>query len=712
MNPIVQSQARNSSRNVLKGAHRQHVTRTFGRQFQTSAKLLANDPRRNGADTAAPSRKTGSSERQRGRAIARRLTSAKSKPVGNDKDVVPPFIPPSYGSLHDHQQGQSQEESSNGPEPPFEISPFHGSFLNRRQRQFQDEPKHVSRAASQWFVENNVILRDDISQPTIQLWSKDDRIDHKLLGQEEIPTTVKLDVKDGNQIKTMGRFQANEAVNMLDPAAWEQIKKTMRSNLTKSDAEIPKTADPNPKLEDVRTPLTDLLARFQSHLDGSLRPVGNNEPDTKLTSIKSQYYINSMQDLEIRKTVKGLMKLPVEGSSKNELATRKSHLLLYYPSPGGDRLLESLVQRLAMDLNADLVRFDAHDVSDLIQPELDDENDDGRLLSYKVFHRELEASGTLGRPPASESEDADLADADDEDIPTAMPFGSAMAIGKPIVLDLRDMLRNSKESSNRSHPFARMFESREMAKFSDVTPSTFTTVVESILRSARQKRNQSATFEDNIVAEPKPLLVHIKDLRAIQDVMIGQIFLAELYQQVTRLRQAGEQVMIIGTDSPREWLPYSKKDIEETETDNLKHVSRTIVVTPVLPDPVSKRTILHDKQRTNVATNLRHLWSMMRLKDTKVFAGLEHGFWNDIKLHNNDQLRLNYRVLSFGDVHRLATVLAEEDVAFQDGDAVIDHAHQLLNGSDQTKHDWANQQNRSQTDLPGKFEACKDPIHF
>ena len=625
---------------------------------------------------------------------------------------------------------------SGPPRTPAQQS-YYGSALRRRERNRQSVEIGSSRVTPEWFFDHNVRLREEINEPPIKPLSKDSKKGYILDGQQDeghesaqspLDRVAINTTREGTSIEIKAPLSTIEAMEIFSQLSRSQSPRVRVDQSQNSAAESTSGlgATIGDFMKQMKARLDDQpiaifgMSDAESEKDQGKKEHASVTSDPKTSSDrqvqgsqiegKPQYFINSMQDLEIRKTARGLMKLPLEHSrSQTERAFQKSHLLLHYSTPGGDYLLNSLVDRIALDLDCDIISLNAQDIADLIASEgLDNEvSTAGSLLSYEVYYREKEFDlpGIVqSSMEPSESEDQDIPEDNDQNFPHMQPFGAPVIIGKPFAINLKDLAKSSGSfgGSIQRNMLRNFFDPPDKEeKFSrKSSPHIFGPIIEFIVSSAQRKRDLRGSSTTS--AYSKPVLIHVKDLKAIQETSTGYSFLLELYEQVQQARAGGKQTMIIGTDTVREWVPYSKQKIEDMQKDSLDEISRTIVVTPVFPNHAAKRALLHDKQRNVMTINMRHLWSMMRLKDTNVFEPFKHGFWNrDFvdQLHSNDHAMLMYHVWSFGYVHRLSTILAalDDDVSFKSKGPILDQAFQLLAASDNAKFEWAEEQNFRQS---------------
>jgi len=415
-----------------------------------------------------------------------------------------------------------------------------------------------------------------------------------------------------------------------------------------------------------------------------------------------KYYMVTDQYEEVLRTTKGLLR-----SSNNSILAKvddslRNHLLLQYTNADGALFLDRFVQHLARQLGCDMVSLDAQDIADLIQAS---EQSDaftfaGRMLSYEVFTEAFSSpSSTHSRRPIQEEEEEeeDEEEGDEEDSPSEMgrvldsmaprstrnlPF----MVARPITIALKDLLPPGlSQSSPSSYSGGRtklsdIFGTRSSMKSNAMAPD-FSGIVDAIVKRLLAIQNTttqpSDTEDENVLhlalknrktiakeagVPSHSTIIHIKDLRLIQDNHVGGQFLAALYQGISTLRQSGRNAILVGTDAARkETFPITRQKIHDIQDGRLMEISQNIVLTPVLPNTKSKLALHHDRKRRIASINMRHLWGMMKHRDKTMFSQLKTGFWaRDFfkHIHPADLLELESRLWSFQYVQRLATYLA------------------------------------------------------
>jgi len=159
--------------------------------------------------------------------------------------------------------------------------------------------------------------------------------------------------------------------------------------------------------------------------------------------------------------------------------------------------------------------------------------------------------------------------------------------------------------------------------------------------------------------------------------------------------------MIIGTDTFPKAEQYSAPNIRTLQSEPPGNISRTMVITPVIPSQDAGLTLRQDKQSRTRAINLRHLWQMLSIKLPGLYgteqlqekwASLSQNLSIDrfsaLHLHGVD------RLWTFDQVHRLGMMIVghlELDSTASVEDCV-NQACEALRASDNAKFAWTERQ--------------------
>lgn len=463
---------------------------------------------------------------------------------------------------------------------------------------------------------------------------------------------------------------------------------------------------------------------------------------------EAPYHVDVSQADELVCTARGLLKLTTPFVA-DDVASRKNNLILHYAGEGGDYLLDELIQRVAVQLHADMVVLDALDIADLAcEPHnsslSDYAADDRRLLSYDVYHREDVEPNVSRR----EEDEANEPDEQEEDrspgnfkavLPTIF-----MNIKSPF-LDLQNIDlpqgRRSQRKTDQPGPMITNLESSFSARIkrdldtSKTRQQPLLPLVESLLAGPSLKRlirKSAPAVERSNEPSPtaptqqmgSPLILAIRDLKLMQQTSFGQKFLLTLYDYVEARRRRGQQVMIIGTESSPKGDQYSADQIRSLQSEPWGNISRTMVITPVLHDAHRRLILRKDKKRRIRTINMRHLWQMLCIKVPGLYedngkrqkwASLTEDLSSEVSLALN-LVGAERELWAFDQVHRLATMVVGQvepgvKVSIKE---CLKQACMDLKASDDAKFVWTEQQksirNKSKPDMERRESQRLDQI--
>lgn len=602
-------------------------------------------------------------------------SSDKDKPeiVDEKSTAFPSFLPP-----------PSHISTQDGGGAPEEIDParsfFHGSSENRRRRvrAFKELPE-PAKPPPDWFVENNV-----------NLWGQG--------SLEHNPLSLHLD----------------------DPyKLWPGS-----SPRSEPDGSHPVTSQEG----DHETPYS--VARIQALRDrfGS---------DAERSTVRErEYHVDRHQYLEIQCLLRSSVTPARNRDVQHEPAVKKSHLLLHYAGSDGEYLIDDLVRDHTTEMCADLITLDVQDIAELMSSLASSEvASDARMLSYAVLDP---SKGHYDAGASVSDENDDMEDMEDEEDGDANPFGfptnnsqmgMPMMIGKPITIDLSSVF-GGKQGATGQQKMSEMFKSSMQNQRPFLSP--FTAIVDGLLSSHTKKREQlndedkanlakkreSTVQESNFKPATEAVILQVKDVKAIQELPLGAQFLDELYQQVQKRRSVGENMLLIGTECSRShdfvYTPAHIKDMQKLRPDE---ISRTVVITPHLPNTASKLTLKHDTKCRTALINLRHLWETIKVRYDEDFLGLKAGFWTPqfyddaFPAETRISKYLTAKVLSFSDVQRLAALYYNEAHTWdlEKNLNTLSKVHLMISCIDASRWRWAAENTKSRSTKVEVRKPKEDP---
>lgn len=402
------------------------------------------------------------------------------------------------------------------------------------------------------------------------------------------------------------------------------------------------------------------------------------------------YYVDSDQWCELVLTARGLLR-PTTPFAADDVASRKNHLILHYAGEGGDYLLDELVQKLALEVRADTVVLDALDIADLAcDPHnsslSEDAADDRRLLSYDVYQNE-EGHTNEVRQDQEQPDESNEQD-DEQDHPgssrSAIPTVFLDMRGSPLDLTNSGLPRGRGRPRQTSPPGSMLsnlgsFFSGKIRSDQDLVKAAqqrLTPLIEAVLAGPFLKRTMrkdapavgnSKESASSLAAArvESALILEIRDIKVLQQTAFGQKFLSVLYEQIQSRRRRGQRVMIIGTDTFPRSEQYSADSIRNLQSEPPGNISRTMVITPVVPSKDAGLTLRNDKRRRIKAINTRHLWQMLCIRLPNLYEDRQlHQKWASLSVpfstetsHVLDVISADRHLWTFDQVHRLAMMI-------------------------------------------------------
>jgi SpoVK/Ycf46/Vps4 family AAA+-type ATPase len=443
---------------------------------------------------------------------------------------------------------------------------------------------------------------------------------------------------------------------------------------------------------------------------------------------KARYYVDSFQWDELISTSRGLLR-PKTQFVADDVASRKNHLILHYAGEGGDFLLDELIQKLAVELRADTIVLDAQDITDLASDPhnsslSEDAADDRRLLSYDVYQKDETQTNESRREDEQVKESDEQDEEEDHSASNRPNIPTVFLDVRGSALDLSNSGMPRGRRSNRQAgappPFLSNLSSLFSGKVNNdqdpvkIAQQRLMPLIEALLAGPLLKRtlrkDASADVKPNepaptlpIVQAEAPLILEIRDINVLQQTSFGQRFLNVVYDQVQTKRGRGQKIMIVGTDSFPKAEQYSAENIRNLQSGSPANISRTMVITPVVPSKEAGLILRTDKKRRTWRINKRHLRQMLCIKvpedkDNHLRASLSAPFSRKT-LYALELLNAERQIWTFDQVHRLATMIAGqmESSAMVSIEDAVNQACMNLKGSDNAKFAWTEQQKASRT---------------
>ena len=447
----------------------------------------------------------------------------------------------------------------------------------------------------------------------------------------------------------------------------------------------------------------------------------------------SRYILNTHIWKEVLLTVRGGLELAPQAHSES-LPARKSHVVLQCPKDGGIQFLESIVAKVAVEVDADLITLDAQDIAEISGDFLNEESTSGpnRLLSLGYDAHQLTAKQEAQENEEVAEEDEALEEEDEEEnggsrSSQAMPgfpnIANVSVIPMGGVLsNLQDMIRSGKILAGRPSSTGTFSGLSPMYSKSQDSPpdgdeTRIQAMLEAMISTAHIKRTgpdsprkatispadpQGMQTSQEISSVPKtsrPLIIHVQDYKEINATLSGSRLLTQLYEVLQRRRQDGQHVVLIGTTSSSDLLPaLSKSGIKAMQSELEASSSRTIIVIPERSRDIDASFIEDERRRTR-HVNTRHLLHMMQQRAPS--SPYENQLEANIRLDSTSEFVSGFSesVWPFDRVHRLAQVIigaGKPDMAQPEN---IGISIDTLIASDEVKYRWVSEEKQQEAAL-------------
>ena len=507
----------------------------------------------------------------------------------------PPTISRSESQKRDVEAVMDDAEGPPNPSKPRDLSGY-GSASRRAGRNIKKSKELSPPKLPSWFLEDNVILRENISNQ--------DKVHSIISGGTE---PILPDEQSGAALPTS-----------------EQTGKTKRRNIG-SSAEGQSLPE----------------GRSTCRVEGQ---VGDYEFDQNILQ-----EISSLVATGLRAH---------SDQNANSWTSSKSDLVLCHPKSGGSVFLDEIVKHLAAVAGADLIRLDPQDIAEIGGPYVDESrythSKSLSSLGFDVYPI------TSSRSPVRESREAEDAEEEEEEeenngfeeeedeeenrsrkpkafqssgiIPIAHFSGNIMDLFHLAGTPNGSLNSNSKSPSDIKYIGQKVDTTKDMKMHS---------LIEAILQASELKRGMKLSESGVKLAPPKlkdetlrgseetsvdesyeflpsngampaseSLIIHVRDYTEINMNSIGGMVLDKLHEVVRAKRKDGESILIIGTSSSEDHVPgMSRLGFKSVQAEPENGPTRTVI----LPCRTkTSHTLLHDHQMRISMINLRNLQDMIR----------------------------------------------------------------------------------------------------
>lgn len=295
------------------------------------------------------------------------------------------------------QEVEEVAENANSPQTPAKPKDLSGygsasKRASRHSRKPRDlPPLHIPK----WFIEENVILREDIP----------DNVTIRLL-KSETSTSSPPNESSTTQAESSKRIgRGNNSI----------LEDVVKSEVVLKGSAASQTAVEEPGIHDIQTRLEWWRNKGTKPLEENQNLfylVSSREKDSKSSG---SYMIDESILHEITSVVSTTLAAPPVDQAENWVSS-KSDLVLYHPRHGGSYFLDAIVQHLADVNDADLIRLDPQDIAEIGGTYVEENRDTHvKSLSSLGYDAYQAVSTRTSQVSEDNSEEDDADDIEEED---------------------------------------------------------------------------------------------------------------------------------------------------------------------------------------------------------------------------------------------------------------------------------------------------------
>lgn len=428
-----------------------------------------------------------------------------------------------------------------------------------------------------------------------------------------------------------------------------------------------RTAKPDSRLGIFSTPSTKDDSQTQSQATGGDDTDGSGQGQS--WNRGHRYVLNPTVWENLRGLAKaGFMLPPPEYA--NDPTTENSLLVLQAPFEDGVTFLDTVVHKLARDLDANLVTLDAQDIAQLCSEQ---ERLQGmapssiRSLSYEIYNERANEDWAEASGEGLERED----EGEETSGTFIAPIPNIRSL-QPRILStdgsLPDIRIPNWLKSLTGSPAGNT--SKRSALDTMSTRSILNKILSSALRPQSANRVNHVSNTENVPELPSKVIVQIQDYMDLKSSRQGSKILDMLQEIIRHARRRGEQILLIGTMSKDEdftlnhappVLDDSKmvsfQEVKDFPT-SMNPVPQIFLIIPATDPETTKGVFDEDFKSRTKLINIRHLQDMIRTRvnPNTIPVGssiLDSTSWELDSKAALSSLESNY--LSFGRVHAIVT---------------------------------------------------------
>jgi SpoVK/Ycf46/Vps4 family AAA+-type ATPase len=396
-------------------------------------------------------------------------------------------------------------------------------------------------------------------------------------------------------------------------------------------------------------------------------------------------------------------------------ALKRPFTVLQCPKDGGTLFLDSVVETVAAQCEADLIRLDAQDIAEIVGPYIDEEPlwstpktylSKTSRLAYKAHKNagrleEYEEEPKVEKEDAAEEEEGGDEDSNKRESISFHLFSSLTGKPPPPPGPGRPSFKILQGGNGPPPP-----PPTGQDQWSDLK---LTTAFDAMITSADAKRAASSvgieTLEEAEVSPDsaeRALIVQIKDCKELLGSQEGLDLINRLRTCVDKRWQEGREIVLVGTsDMQDQMLPLLRPQIQHMQSDVVDGDTKTILVVPKRQGDADVVFETDEKVR-NRKVNIRHVEDMiLRLaegvRDLTPHIDLE----KDIDTAVAYAVGIEDAVWTYARVHRIATTILGLESESEAVDGVLfSQVLAMLSSSDDAKFSWAAEENKRDDSEP------------
>jgi SpoVK/Ycf46/Vps4 family AAA+-type ATPase len=434
------------------------------------------------------------------------------------------------------------------------------------------------------------------------------------------------------------------------------------------------------------------------------------------SEVETRYAVADALWDELRASVKAGLRLPPTQYA-GEPPAKKSHLVLQYPGPNGILFLDAVVQRLAHELNADLVTLNAQDLAQLLSEQ--DLAEAGatsavRSLGYEVYRPPVTA---WPEPNEGEGEgDDDIAEIagahgvrPEVSTPRFITIEASRDSGDiplPGWLGLKSLvasMNSQSEDPSMMRGSGQRLEARWVRLLNEVISSAVQPTQSAQLDAKGSEESSKPETDASKSILPRDTIVHIQDYRDIQSSREGSRVISLLQKVIQDRRRAGSRVLLVGSTSQD--LHHSASQDGSRILQNVldDNFSKTLVITPAMESKAVEKAFAEDQKNRTMDINIRHLQNMLRFRVSETSSDVKDDIFGD-RAWPLDALAIKQSGIrdhfwSYNQVHWVATLALgsaepNEPLSFEH----IRRGIELMDRGDRVTSDWLQGKSSKQTE--------------